>query len=235
MPTTTTRTSGNGQATGLELAEQLAPGRPTRRRNWPRVGAAAALAVFCGALFVLLYASAGSRHPILAVARPLAAGETITAADLRIARVPADPALSPIPANEAGAVVGRRASVALVPGTLLTPDDLASGPILGAGEASVGLDLKPSQVPAGLAPGDSVVVIETSTPGQNAAAGGSGVANVLVSQATVLSVTGPSSTSANGDSDVTVSVPAALAAEVASAASAGDIAVAALGSNGSSS
>ena len=235
MPTTTTRTSGNGQATGLELAEQLAPGRPIRRRNWPRVGAAAALAVFCGALFVLLYASAGSRHPFLSVARPVAAGGTITAADLRIARVQADPALSPIPANDASAVVGHRASVALVPGTLLTPDDLASGPILGADQASVGLDLKPSQVPANLAPGDSVVVIATGAPGQGAAAGGSGVANVLVSKATVLSVTAPSTSSANGDTEVTVSVPADLAAEVATAASAGDIAVAALGSNGSSS
>lgn len=235
MPTMT-RTSGDGQATGLELLEQLAPGRHTRRRNWPRVGAAAALAVFCGALFVLLYASAGSRHPYLAVARPLSPGQTITAADLRIARVQADPALSPIPANEAAGVVGRRAAVALLPGSLLTPGDLASGPLLGAGEASVGLDLKPGQVPADLAPGDSVVVIDTAAPGQTAAAGSSGSsATVLVSRATVLSVSQPAATSANGDTEVTVMVPADLAAEMATAASAGDIAVAVLGSSGASS
>lgn len=233
MPTTTTRTSGDGQARSFELLEQLAPGRPSRRRNWPRVAAAAALAVFCGALFVLLYASAGSRHPYLAVARPLSAGETITAADLRIARVQADPALSPIPADESSAVVGRRASVALMPGTLLTPGDLASGPLLGANEASVGLNLKPGQVPNNLAPGASVVVIDTAAPGQTPGTTSAGSpATVLVSQATVLSVTEPTATSANGDTEVTVMVPADLAAEVAAAASAGDIAVAALGSNG---
>ena len=236
MPTTTTHKTGDGQARSFELLDQLAPGRPTRRRDWPRVAAAAALAVFCGALFVLLYASAGSRHPYLAVARPLAAGQTISAGDLRIARVQADPSLSPIPADESSAVVGRRASVALMPGTLLTPGDLASGPLLGANEASVGLDLKPSQVPSNLVPGSSVVVIDTAAPGQPAGTASAGSsATVLVSQATVLSVTEPTATSANGDAEVTVIVPAELAAAVAAASSAGDIAVAALGSSGGSS
>jgi hypothetical protein len=235
MTTVTTRPQGDGQASGLELLDRLAPGHPRRRRNWARVGAAACLALFCGVFFVLLYASAGSRHPYLAVARPLPPGATITASDLAIARVQDDPALSPIPAGEAGAVVGRRAAVALVPGTLLTPADLASGPLLGAGEASVGLDLKPGQVPAGLVPGEAVAIIDTATTPPGAGASGSGSSNVLVAQATVLSVTAPMAGSASGDTEVTVAVPADVAAEVATAASAENVAVAALGRSGGSS
>ncbi|HMK63069.1 MAG TPA: SAF domain-containing protein [Acidimicrobiales bacterium] len=230
MPSST-RVTGNGQATGLDLLDQLTPGRAPRRRNWPRVGAAVALAVFCGALFVLLYASAGARHPYLAVALPVAAGNTITAADLTTARVQSDAALSPIPASEAEAVVGRHAAVALVPGTLLTPADLAAGPVLGADEASVGLDLKPGEVPGDLVPGANVVVIDTSSSGQTS----SPVPDVLVSQAPVLSVVQPTANSADGDTQVTLAVPADLAADVATAASGGDVAIAGLGSGAGSS
>jgi len=232
MPTLTSRVTGNGQATGGNFLDQLTPGLPLRRRNWPRVGAAVALAVFCGALFVLLYSSAGARRPYLAVAQPLAAGETTTAADLTTARVQSDPALSPIPAGEAGAVIGRRAAVALVPGTLLTPADLASGPLLAPDEASVGLDLKPGEVPGDLVAGDTVVVIDT------AAAAGQGALvapDVLVSQATVLSVLQPTANSPDGDTEVTVGVPADIGAAVATAASAGNVAIAGLGSGGGSS
>src|ERR1700758_4285842 len=123
MPTTTARISGNGRPPAPELIDQLAPGRPLRRRNWPRLGAAAALAVVCGALFVLLYQSAGSRHPFLAVARPVASGQVVAPSDLTTVRVTSDSALTPIPADEAGLVIGRHAAVALVPGTLLTPAD----------------------------------------------------------------------------------------------------------------
>jgi hypothetical protein len=232
--TFTRRSSGNGPSTGQELFDQIAPGRPARRRNWPRVGAGVALAVVCGAVFVLLYASAGSRHPVLAVAQPVVIGETITAPDLTTARVSSDSALSPIPAGEVSQVIGRRAAVALVPGTLLTMADLASGPLLGPGEASVGLDLKPGQVPAGLLPGDSVAVIETTSSGQQTEGSPSGTPTVLVSQATVLSMAEPTAQSATDNTEITLAVPADVAADVVAASSAGDIALAGLGPVGGS-
>lgn len=236
MSTTTTLGAGNGQATGLEQLDHRPAKRLRGRRNWPRVGAAAALAIVCGALFVLLYGSAGSRHPVLAVAQPVAAGTPITASDLTTVRVTDDPALAPVPATEAGAVVGRRAAVALVPGTILTPADLASGPVITAGQASVGLDLKPGQVPSGLEPGESVLVVETASPGQGAAStsAASGTPTILVDQAIVLSVAEPSASSGSPDTRVTLVVPADLAAEVVAAASADQIALAGLGPSGGS-
>lgn len=236
--TSTARTPGNGQSTGQELFDQLVPGRPVRRRNWPRVGAGIALSVVCGAVFVLLYASAGSRHPFLAVAQPVSVGQAITASDLTTARVSSDSALLPIPADDASLVVGRRAVVALVPGTLLTGADLSSGPLLGPGEASVGLDLKPGQVPDGLLPGESVVVIETASSdpdlSQDSSNASPGAPTVLVGQALVLSVIEPTSDSATNDTQVTLAVPADVAADIAAVSSAGDVAVAGLGAGAGS-
>ena len=228
MPSATARTSGNGRLTSPDLLEQLAPAPGRRRRNWPRVGAASALALLCGALFVLLYASAGSRHPFLAVARAVAPGQVITSADLTTARVPSDPALSPIPADEASLVIGRHAAVALVPGTLLTSSDVASGPLVASGDASVGLDLKPGQLPAGLEPGDSVLVIQTAGP-QSSALSGFGQPTVL-GKATVLALRSPPADSPTGDTVVTLVVSTSQVAQVVDEASAGQISLAGLGS-----
>ncbi|HAM01872.1 MAG TPA: hypothetical protein DCQ30_06540 [Acidimicrobiaceae bacterium] len=228
MPTTAVRISGNGRPAAPNLIDDLAPGRTSRRRNWPRLGAAAALAVVCGALFVLLYDSAGSRHPFLAVSRTVAPGQVVTPSDLTTVRVTSDSALSPIPADEAGLVVGRRAAVALVPGTLLTPADLTSGPVVGAGDASVGLDLKPSQLPAGLEPGDTVLVIEIAGPSQVPGGSSSATTSVLT-QGRVLSVSPPPTDSPTGDTAVTLVVSTSDVVSVVDASSTGQLSLAGLG------
>lgn len=235
MPQAPTRTRGNGQATGLEFVEHLSPSRAQRRRAISRLVWSLAFAVVGGVVFVGLYASAGSRHPVLAMSSSVPQGARISASDLRLVRVADDPGLSPIPSSQEDSVIGRRAAVTLVPGTLLTPADLSSSPLLGAGEASVGLDLKPGQFPAGLAPGESVVVIQTQAQAQAQAPPASGTpgsptnANVLVDRATVISVTPPNPSSGTSDEQVTLALPADLATEVVSAASAGQIALAGLG------
>lgn len=233
------RDNDHGHLRERGLLEDLAPGRPTRRRNWPRVGAAAALAVLSGGLFVALYASAGDRHPVLALAREIPAGAAITAGDLVTARVAPDAALVPIPAQDAASVIGRRAVVRLLPGTLLTAGELVVGPMVGASSSSVGLDLKPGEVPVGLAPGDPVLVVETNGAGAGAGqsvAGGPGqgavAPTVLVDRATVLSVTVPSANAGSGDTAITIEVPAPLAAAVVTAAAAGEVALAGLGPTG---
>lgn len=238
MTTLTTRSPSNGHQSGQDLLEQLVPGRVPGRRNWSRVGAGLALAIASGAVFVALYASAGARHPFLAITKPVTVGQTITAADLTTVRLAAAPPLSPVPADEASGVIGRRAAVALVPGTLLTPGDLASGPLIGRGDASVGLDLKPGQVPLGLTPEALVAVVETGAPGssQPPTAGSASPASlgsaqmVLAGRAVVLSVVLPTTDSATGNTEVTVAVAADAAPAVATAASAGQVALVELGS-----
>jgi hydrogenase maturation factor len=76
--------------------------------------------------------------------------------------------LSPVSAGDVDKVIGKRAAVTLVPGTLLTMDQLTDKPLLGPGKQQVAIGLKASQVPAKqLRPGDEILLV--STPAQNAA------------------------------------------------------------------
>ena len=127
----------------------------------------------------------------------------------------------------ANRVAGVYAAVQIPAGTLLTPADLANGPVVGAGRATVGLALKAGQIPSGLEPGQAVAVVLTGPPGQARGASPGG-ATVLVARATVLSLAPP--TASSGDATaVTVAVPDAAAAEVATAAAAGEVALVGLG------
>ena len=72
--------------------------------------------------------------------------------------------LRSISADDAGSVVGRTATVRLLAGSLLNPDQIADGPTLPEGTVIAGAVLKGGQYPVGLAIGDTVDVIETTTP-----------------------------------------------------------------------
>jgi hypothetical protein len=140
-----------------------------RRRRRPGLWAAGAALLAVGALSAAaLVGRAGDRVAVVAVARTVHIGQTISDADLAVARVAADPALRPVPAGDRGRVVGRVAAVELRPGTLLTAGEVADTVVPAAGEQLVGLPVKPGQLPArGLVPGDAVLVV--ATPGEQTA------------------------------------------------------------------
>ncbi|MFD6568688.1 SAF domain-containing protein [Micromonospora profundi] len=103
----------------------------------------------------------------LAVARPVEVGREISAADLITVQVAGGQGLDPVPAARLDEVVGKRAAVALLPGTLLTLAQVTDAPLLGPGQQQIALGLKPAQVPAReLHPGDKVLLV--STPDDNA-------------------------------------------------------------------
>lgn len=147
------------------------------RRSRTRIAAGGLLVVASTLAFVLLYNGAGGRRAVLAMAAPVGAGETIEAADLAEVRVSVDPGLNPVPSTQRGSVVGRVAGVSLVPGTLLTPAQLADGPALTPGNALVGAVLKPGQFPVGLRVGDQVRVVSVGG-GDPESAGSLGEATV---------------------------------------------------------
>ena len=104
---------------------------------------------------------------VLAVARDVQVGWTITADDLTVANVTSDPHLSPIPAAQQSQVIGMIAQVPLTRGELLTRAQVGMGSGLAAGELLVALPLKEGQFPArGLAPGQQVLIVPT--PGNTA-------------------------------------------------------------------
>ncbi|MFI6232753.1 SAF domain-containing protein [Micromonospora sp. NPDC050784] len=103
----------------------------------------------------------------LAVARPVEVGREISAADLVTVQVAGGQGLRPVPAGRLDEVVGKRAAVALLPGTLLTLGQVTNDPLLGPGQQQIALGLKTAQVPAReLHPGDKVLLV--STPDNNA-------------------------------------------------------------------
>jgi len=179
---------GGGPMSGAGRASRPAPpalSPPKRRRRPALWGLGLALIAGGGAAAAITVSAAGHRLPVLALVGPVPAGEPISAADLTVAHVAADPALNPVPASEEGTVTGRLAAVDLRPGTLLTREELSTVGIPAAGQALIGVSLKPGQLPARpLSRGDRVLVVPTvgQTPSQDPAgvkAAGAGLPAVV--------------------------------------------------------
>ncbi|CCG02719.1 conserved protein of unknown function; putative SAF and acyltransferase domains [Blastococcus saxobsidens DD2] len=125
----------------------------------------------------LLASAAGqmltARTEVLAVARDVQLGSTITAEDLTVANVTSDPNLSPIPASQRSQIVGMVAQVPLTRGELLTGAQVGPDSGFTAGEMLVALPLKEGQFPTrGLNPGQQVLIV--ATPGSTGSTSGSG-------------------------------------------------------------
>jgi len=169
--------SGNGKAA-----------MRVRRRHTIRVPQAglAALSVLGFALAIgVLFSSAGDKHSVLAVARSVAGGDTVQAQDLKVVRVATDDGLATIPASKREEIVGQVATTNLVPGSLLARAQVAGRGHVDAGQAVVGMALKPGQFPSHLGPGDRVSVVQGAG---GLTANDEGAGNVLVQNATVITV-----------------------------------------------
>lgn len=196
-----------------------------RRRVSRRSLVLSVLIVLLGGLLAFTAGQMLTAHDeVLAVARDVAVGSTITADDLTTASVPADPNLRPIPAGQLAEVVGLVAQVPLSRGGLLTRAQVGAGTGLGTGELLVALPLQDGQFPArGLAPGQPILIVPT--PGQAAptADGGSGAAPARSIDAIVAEVG-----ETNPTTQLTVvdaRLPAADGPTVARLASTGNLAV----------
>lgn len=194
------------------------PARSPRSRSTARI-AIGVLVVSLSALgAAVLFSSAAERVTVIGVARDVPIGQKITEADLREVSIAGGSGLQSVPADDAATVVGRTASVQLIGGSLLSPRQLADGPSLPDGTVIAGAVLKGGQYPVGLSIGDTVDVIETTSPDA------SGVGEPVVrGRATVMDIAEPD----DGQSQLLVSlaVPSDSATAVSSAGAAGRISV----------
>ena len=192
------------------------PARSPRSRSTARI-AIGVLVVSLSALgAAVLFSSAADRVAVLGVARDVPVGQKITEADLREVSIAGGSGLQSVPADDAATVVGRTASVHLIGGSLLNPGQLADGPSLPDGTVIAGAVLKGGQYPVGLSIGDTVDVIETTSPDA------SGVGEPVVrGRATVMDIAEPD----DGQSQLLVSlaVQSDSATAVSSAGAAGRI------------
>ena len=121
---------------------------------------------------------AGSREPVLALARPVAAGQVITASDLRVVDVSAAGPVSVVAAARQAQVAGRTATASLLAGSLLAAGDVGA-PFPGRGQAWLGVALTPGRYPPGLSPGQHVGVLAAPGRGGRAPARVAGYGVVL--------------------------------------------------------
>ena len=241
---------GESQGRGANASSERLP-KPNKVRR-PVMALASTVLIFASiAIFASLYTSAGHRVPIVAVVRPVHQGQKISSSDLGEATASISGSVQPIPYSAVGSVVGKQAAVGLVPGSILTTGDIATTSRIPAGDAVVGIALKPGQLPsAGVVPGEQVMVVQTGQPGSPApslstssstsgaasfpapSAGSgssssqSGSEGVLVPRAQVYDVASPSAASGGASTQlVSVELAQQLAPAVSVAAAAGQVSI----------
>lgn len=205
-----------------------ASGLGTAKRSVPMALAGVAAVVLGALLALALYTSVDRRQAVLAVRRPVAAGQVIAPEDLRQVRVSTADGITPVPVSRSATVVGKSAAVALVPGTLITSNHVGPPSSLQAGQAIVGVALKAGQAPAALPAGTRVQVITTVK------GGGADQARpvVLTSSAVVAPAPAahgaPAKSTTSATTVVSLIVPANEAPAVAAAAADGQVSLVAL-------
>lgn len=222
MPVTTERTLSNGKgALSTGVKSSLAPSPVQRRRQVPWIVAGVLLVVGCALAFGVASVRASHGEQVLAVARSVPAGQTVEAGDLQVVKVTPIAGLDPVRAASESNVVGRRAAVGLVAGTLLTASDVGA-PSASTNDDVVAVALKAGAYPPSLGPGglvDVVPVVASSSSATGPVSAPSGSIRALV-----VSI---DSTQASSSADAVVSlqVDPGDSGEVAALAAAGEIAL----------
>ncbi|WP_223838039.1 SAF domain-containing protein [Streptomyces venezuelae] len=136
-----------------------------KQRRYAAAALSTVLAVAAALGAAAAVSAVGDRTKVLAIANDVPAGQPLTDADIIVAEVSADAALTPMPARDRASVVGKRPAVDLRKGSLLVAAQLQPGTGLGDDKAQVGVQVKRGQAPAGsLVPGDKVLAV--TVPGQ---------------------------------------------------------------------
>lgn len=191
MTTTTRGVSANGAGTTTKPATPKAAPGVGRRRQLPWVALGVLLVLGCTLVFAVASVRLGGGTEVLALTRPVAAGQVLSPGDLGAVRVSTGGGLGLVAATGEAAVVGRPAAVPLAAGSLLVGSDLGAPPASSAGFDVVAVALKAGQFPPDLAPGDRVQVVAVGPGSSGSVSSGS------VSSGTGRTVT-PALTSGSG-------------------------------------
>lgn len=197
---------------------------PTRQRRPGYTVLGVLLVLGLMAAFGYLYSTAGEKTPVVVMTAPVAVGEVLERSDLSTADVAGD--ITAVAGVNLESLVGQRAAVALLPGTLVQRAMVTADDPTPVGVVKVGVAVKGGQLPAeGLAPGDRAQVLRL--PAASGSADPAAAPQVLVDEATVFAVL-PDPVQPGGWL-LTVLVPANQAPGVAAASGAGSAALVKVG------
>ncbi len=215
------------------MGERL-PAPPRERK--PALAALAVLLILVGALgATVLVLRAGDRIEVVKVTKEIPAGEApVEGRNITSVMVAEDDSIHYVPWAKVDALAKLKAKSTIPAGTVAVGEMFGAKPGLPAGKASVGLSLKEGQYPADLKPGDTVaaypVVSGTSTgkgsAGSGSSSSGSSGGTPLVAAAKVSTISSNNdATVSTGNQNLTLLVPRAEVAALASAASEGKVVV----------
>ena len=184
-----TATTSPPMASGRPAAAGGSTRQVPRRRRRSRLVLVGVLLAILGAVGgVLTVGQVSRRVAVVAVARPVAFGQTVSALDLRSVLLPLDTELATVAWDRSGGLVGQVAATDLLPGQILTPDAVTTARPPAPGSAVVGVALEPGRLPATpLLARDRVLVVDagaTAGAGTDAVVlradpGGAGAATVV--------------------------------------------------------
>ncbi|WP_395575323.1 hypothetical protein [Streptomyces sp. BK79] len=236
------------ERTGAGAGRSAAPVQPSvgdrlpspPRERKPALAALAVLLILVGALgATMLVLRAGDRVEVVKVTADIQAGESV-GDKVTSVMVAADEGINYVEWTQLGALKKLKAKSTIYADTVVMGQMFAKGEQLPAGKASVGLALKEGQYPAGIKPGDTVAAYRVGANGSSAS-GSSGSSDssgssgndsssasggAIVADARVNSVKDDSdATVSTGSKSLTLLVNEGEAAALASAASAGEVAI----------
>ncbi|MEV6236750.1 SAF domain-containing protein [Lentzea sp. NPDC051838] len=156
---TTTNTKAPS-ATSTWIARDGKPPKrwSNRRRRLPHLLLGLVLIPACGVGGAVLATQLGERESVLALARPVAAGQVLVAQDLRPIAVAMDSEVDVVVASAASTAVGQPVAFSLPEGTLVTRSVLGAPQVPEQGKAIAAVGLKPGQFPPDLSAGTTVAV-----------------------------------------------------------------------------
>jgi hypothetical protein len=142
---------------------------PRGFRPAPRRRARIALGAFLAALAVggnlLVYASLDHKAEVLQVVRDIPAGEIVSADDLRVVAVDVDQTVPTVAPDDIGVVVNQYARVHIAAGTLMVDVLVQPTPLVALGQGVVAVEIRPTQVPAGLRERSRVMLVVVNRDG----------------------------------------------------------------------
>jgi hypothetical protein len=151
---------GSAEGSNLRITSKSAGRRPVM------LVVSVVTVVTCSTLFALIYLHSSRLVAVIGVTRLVPQGQTVQSIDLRQIDISLAAGVELIPVSSADQVIGRRAAVTLLAGTLLSPLDVGGSHLLPSNQAIVGIDLKPGMLPAeGVEAGESVAVVLTGPAG----------------------------------------------------------------------
>ncbi|MFC7883883.1 hypothetical protein ACFUVV_18705 [Streptomyces sp. NPDC057376] len=228
------------ERTGAGAGRSAAPAQPSvgdrlpspPRERKPALAALAVLLVLLGALgATMLVLRVGERVEVVKVTKDIPPGGKITDQNSTIVMVADDPGIHYIKESQLKTIQTYQAVTMIPGGSLPVGEMFAKEPKMPAGKASVGVALKEGQYYADIKGGDTVAAYRVGSRGadssdsdQDSSSSSSG--NALIATASVENVKGDGdATVSTGSKSITLLVDEADAAALASASSAGEVAL----------